>query len=112
MKEVGASHAMVFTHVTPESPRCLIEALMHATPIIGYDTKYSQDLIAEGDGGLHVPSGNYLALGELLFELDQKRERFTELVDGALKVGGRFGATEVFRFRSELLQHHLGISLE
>jgi glycosyltransferase involved in cell wall biosynthesis len=106
MKAVAQSHAMVFTHVTPESPRCLLEALMHATPIIGYDTDYSKGLTREA-GGLHVANGDYLALGSLIFDLDRNREAFARLVGGAKTVGQKYSGSDVFRFRSELIKRHL-----
>lgn len=106
MRTVAESHAMIFTHVTPESPRCLLEALMHATPIIGYETGYSKSLTQEG-GSLHVPNGDYLGLGKLIFDLDNNRESFARLVEGAMIAGRQFSGSEVFRFRSELIKRHL-----
>ena len=44
----------MFCHVTPESPRCLIEALMSGLPLIGYDSEYAKDLVAEHGGGKFV----------------------------------------------------------
>jgi len=108
MDLIASSHAMMFTHVTPESPRCLVEALMHATPILGYESAYSKQLLKESGGGLHVKNGNFEQLGELLVQMDQDRPRLIELMESARITGRRFGAQEVFRVRSELILKHLG----
>lgn len=34
-----------FCHLTKESPRCLIEALMSGVPLVGYDSAYARDLV-------------------------------------------------------------------
>jgi glycosyltransferase involved in cell wall biosynthesis len=80
---------------------------MHATPIVGYDTGYSSNLIEKDGGGLHVKNGDYIALGEALFELDRKRENLVRLIQEAELSGQRFSASEVFRYRSELIKKHL-----
>ena len=108
MDVIASSHAMMFTHVTPESPRCLVEALMHATPILGYESVYSKELLQESGGGMHVKNGNFEQLGELLVQLDHDRPRLIELMESARVTGRRFGAQEVFRARSELIVKHLG----
>jgi colanic acid/amylovoran biosynthesis glycosyltransferase len=104
---MSSSHAMLFTHIGAESPRCLIEALMNATPILGYETDYSKNLAEEAGGGLHVETGNFQELGRLLVQLDQGRAHFADLVQRACRDGQRFDANEVFRIRSELIISHL-----
>ena len=42
---VRSAHALVFTHITPESPRNLLEALVSGTPILGYDNPYAVNLL-------------------------------------------------------------------
>ena len=36
---------LVFCHLTPESPRCLIESLISGTPIVGYVSSYASELV-------------------------------------------------------------------
>jgi glycosyltransferase involved in cell wall biosynthesis len=107
MNLIGSSHLMLFTHITPESPRCLLEALMHGTPILGYETAFSKDLVARNGGGIHVESGNYEALGEMLVKLDRDRAALAQLARNARLDGKQFSSREVFRHRSNLIKSHL-----
>jgi len=50
LEKLRLAHMMLFTHVTPESPRCLLEALICGTPIVGYANGFAKDLTA-GRGG-------------------------------------------------------------
>jgi glycosyltransferase involved in cell wall biosynthesis len=108
MDLVASSHIMLFTHIGPESPRCLLEALMHSTAIIGYESRYSKELVSRNGGGLHVESGNFEELGAALVKGDRDRLFLAELVGRARTDGRRFGADEVFRLRSGLIMEHLG----
>lgn len=107
MNLIGSSHLMPFTHITPESPRCLIEALMHGTPIVGYETGFSKDLVARNGGGIHVESGNFEALAEMLIELDKDRPTLARLLRNAALDGKNFSSSEVFLHRSKLIKQHL-----
>ena len=46
LAQVKRAHVLMFTHVTPESPRNLLEALVCGTPILGYANPYAVDLVA------------------------------------------------------------------
>ncbi len=70
LRELRSSHAMIFTHITPESPRTLLESLVSGTPILGYDIPYASDLIAEQGGGVLVPMHDAGKLGSVIVELD------------------------------------------
>ncbi|MGD0119517.1 MAG: glycosyltransferase [Candidatus Binatus sp.] len=107
MNLIGSSHLMPFTHITPESPRCLLEALMHSTPIVGYETAFSKDLVARNGGGMHVESGDFEALAEMIIRLDKDRKGLSQLVGNAALDGKQFSSREVFRHRSELIKDHL-----
>lgn len=107
MNLIGSSHLMLFTHITPESPRCLLEALMHGTPILGYETAFSKDLVAKNGGGIHVESGNFEALAEMLIKLDKDRAALAQLVRSARLDGKQFSSREVFRHRSNLIKRYL-----
>jgi glycosyltransferase involved in cell wall biosynthesis len=102
------SDLMLFTHLTPESPRCLIEALRCATPIVGYQSAYPADLISEHGGGRLVPMGDVTALGEVLRTLASNRNALRDLICRAYREGERFSSSAVFRHRSELIKRHLG----
>jgi glycosyltransferase involved in cell wall biosynthesis len=98
---------LLFTHVTPESPRVLIEALNGATPIVGYESHYPVDLIAEHRGGVLTPTGAPVALGDALAELASDRPRLARLIRAAGADGKKFTTEAVFKHRSELLREHL-----
>jgi glycosyltransferase involved in cell wall biosynthesis len=108
MDLIASSHIMLFTHVGPESPRCLLEALMHATPIVGYESGYSRELVSKNGGGLLVEGGNFEELGAALVRIDQDRRFLADLLARARMDGRRFGADEVFRARSDLIMKYLG----
>jgi glycosyltransferase involved in cell wall biosynthesis len=95
---------MVFTHVTPESPRCLLEALISGTPIVGYESKYSSDLTTELGGGSFVPMHDWEALGRRIAELVANRAELKSLIREAALNGKRFNDKAVFAERSGLIK--------
>lgn len=106
-KKISESHIMLFTHVTPESPRCLIESLVRGTPIIGYHSEYADDLVSEFGGGIFVPVENWEQLGNQIAQLSNDRERLSTLIQEAGKNGTRFNDQAVFQERSALLKKYL-----
>ncbi len=69
LAELRRAHIFVFTHVTPESPRCLLEALVSGSPIVGYQSAFAEELTAGRGGGAYVPLGDWQALGAKIAEL-------------------------------------------
>jgi glycosyltransferase involved in cell wall biosynthesis len=106
LAHVRAAHALVFTHVTPESPRNLLEALVSGTPILGYDNAYAVNLLASEGGGALVPVHDAKALGRLIQQLAGDREKLVQLTREAARNGRRFSDVAVFRERSELIQRY------
>lgn len=100
------AHIMMFTHLTPESPRCLIEALVSGTPIVGYDNDYARDLVKEG-GGVLVPVHDWRKLGEVVARLASRRDELADLIRAAGSNGSHFSDEAVFRERSELIKRYL-----
>lgn len=98
---------MLFTHITPESPRCLIESLICGTPIIGYQSSYVQDLVRFEGGGEFVGNGDCQGLGELLAQLSTDRQHLKQLIKAAAVNGKRFNDQAVFRERSEIMKRYL-----
>jgi glycosyltransferase involved in cell wall biosynthesis len=98
---------MLFTHVTPESPRCLIESLVRGTPIIGYHSEYADDLVNNLGGGMFVPVENWEQLGNLIAKLSNNPQHLSTLIEQAGKNGNRFNDQAVFQERSELIKKHL-----
>lgn len=106
MKAMRENDLFLFTHITPESPRCLIESLISGTVIVGYGSAYSEDLIASQGGGALVPTGDSKALADAVITLANDREKLASLVEQAAKNGRRFSDVEAFRQRSELIKEY------
>jgi colanic acid/amylovoran biosynthesis glycosyltransferase len=102
MHELRAFDAFVFCHKTPESPRCLIEALICGLPIVGYDSDYARGLIRNGGGILspiHDPRGVACSVSKI-----QNRVTLSQLSQRAALDGRQFTDENVFRHRSELMK--------
>lgn len=106
LQRIRESHLMLFTHVTPESPRCLIESLTCGTPIIGYQSHYALDLVKDLGGGMFVPVTDWKQLGEALVNLSSDRHLLSQLIAQAGKNGTRFHDQAVFQERSDLIKKH------
>ncbi|SET42392.1 glycosyltransferase [Oceanicella actignis] len=104
LEALRAAHVFLFCHKTPESPRCLIEALISGTPIVGYDGAFARDLIADHGGGRLAPLNDAAALTEILAQLAADRPALAELFARAARDGAPFDDVSVFRHRSELIR--------
>jgi glycosyltransferase involved in cell wall biosynthesis len=98
---------MLFTHIEPESPRVLIEALMSACPIVGYDRPHPSDLISVHGGGIISPLGDWQALGAAVATLAQDRSRLADLIRRAWRDGSRFNSDIMSRDRCALIRERL-----
>lgn len=107
LQQIRDAHLMVFTHITPESPRCLIESLICGTPIVGYSSHYAEDLVKGSGGGQFVPIHNWQQLGEQLKTLADDRRRLAQLIQQAAASGTHFNDEVVFRERSQLIKSQL-----
>jgi glycosyltransferase involved in cell wall biosynthesis len=103
------AHLFLFCHKTPESPRCLIEALMSGTPIVGYDGAYPRELVEGSGGGCFVPLGAVAQLAEQVATLQRAPQDLLDLQDAARRDGQRFDQDSVFRDRSAILQRALAV---
>jgi glycosyltransferase involved in cell wall biosynthesis len=108
IETIRDSDLMLFTHIEPESPRVLIEALMSACPIVGYDRPHPSDLISIHGGGLLSPLGDWQTLGGVLAALATDRPRLVELIRRAWRDGGRFDSDIMSRDRCALIRERLG----
>ena len=104
------AHLFMFCHLTPESPRCLIEALVSACPIVGYGSAYASDLIAGNDGGVLVERGDVSGLAQAVVDLAGNRAKLSTLMRRAALDGAPFDDVSVFRHRSELIKEHLPLA--
>lgn len=99
------AHVMLFCHLTPESPRCLIEALVSGTPIVGYGSAYPEDLIAEHGGGVLTPM-EPAALAHELVRLDSDRAVLAALIGQAAQDGHDMNDEAVFAHRAHLMKKY------
>lgn len=101
------THLFLFCHKTPESPRCLIEALISGSPIVGYDGAFARDLVSIHQGGIFTPLNDPAALAEAVIGLGRDRTRLADLIERAARDGAPFDDVSVFRHRSELIRAYL-----
>ena len=102
-----SAHVLAFCHKTPESPRCLIESLISATPIVGYEGAFARDLISGHGGGIMVPGQDPVRLARELAALAADRARLGELIARAAQDGAPFSDEAVFHHRSEVIRANL-----
>jgi glycosyltransferase involved in cell wall biosynthesis len=102
-------HLFLFCHKTPESPRCLVEALVAGCPIVGYDSPYPRGLVAEHGGGFFAPLDDEAALAEQVIRLNANRQQLSQLVQDAARTGQLFDEETVFQHRSDLIKKHLPV---
>jgi glycosyltransferase involved in cell wall biosynthesis len=103
LEELRASHVLLFTHVTPESPRCLLESLICGTPIVGYRNKFAEELTSSYGGGQFAEIHDWKSLGQELAELAGNRNLLRQLTLDAARNGRRFNDRAVFNERSQLI---------
>lgn len=107
LKILRQQHLFLFCHKTPESPRCLIEALVSGCPIVGYDSSYPRGLVAQQGGGLFSPINDEVTLTGHIIQLNVDRSRLCLLVQEAARTGQQFDEETVFHHRSGLIKKHL-----
>jgi colanic acid/amylovoran biosynthesis glycosyltransferase len=104
LETMQQNDVFMFCHKTPESPRCLVEALVSGLPIVGYDSPYPRGLIAQHGGGIFTPLNDQIALANQIVELDRDREKLCDLVQQAAKSGTLYDEETVFQHRSDLIK--------
>jgi glycosyltransferase involved in cell wall biosynthesis len=113
LETMRSHHVFLFCHKTPESPRCLVEALVSGCPIVGYGSPYPAGLVAEHGGGSFVPLNDWEKLAALVIDLNADRGRLSTLIRAAARSGQLFDEETLFQHRSDLIKQHLppGIAL-
>ena len=97
---------LVFCHLTPESPRCLPEAMISGTALVGFDSAYAQDLAGELGGVRTVALGDVAALSDAIVALALDRPTLSRLCAEAALARQTFTDEAVFAHRSALIQQH------
>lgn len=107
MATLREADMLLFCHLTPESPRILLEALAAGTPLVGYDSAYPRDLLAAHPGGVLTPLGDPAALAGAVEQLAMDRDRLRALMGQAAEAGAQYDGETVFAHRAELIRQHL-----
>ena len=101
------AHVFMFCHKTPESPRCLIEALLSGAPIVGYDGAFAADLVSKEGGGILSAPGDVGQLTRNILELEQDRRKLAGLISKAAVAASIYDEESVFKHRSDLIRQYL-----
>jgi len=96
----------LFCHLTPESPRCLIESIVCGTPLIGYRSSYVEDLASGNSCCELVDIGDKNGLVASVLEVCCDSERLIKMTSFARVAGRRFTGRNVFKERSDLIKKH------
>ena len=107
LRSLRQAHIMMFCHKTPESPRCLMEALLSGTPLLGYKGAFAADLISGHGGGQLVDMNDVAALADSLIGLDKNRTRLADLMKRAVRDSALFYDEAVFAHRAGLIRKYL-----
>lgn len=97
---------LLFCHVTPESPRCLVEALISGLPLVGYESSYARELVGRRGGAILSPIGDSNALAMTLIRLANGREELRRLTREAATSREIYNDEAVFAHRSELIKKY------
>lgn len=104
LDRLKAADLLLFCHKTPESARCLIEALVCGCPIVGYDSAYPRGLVAQHGGGRFTPQGDPKALAQAVLSLHRDRAALSALVGAAAQSGRLYTEDAVYAHRADLMQ--------
>lgn len=95
-------------HLTPESPRTLIEALMSGLPIAAFSSAYALDLLAGNvEGGVFAAMGDSVALGRELARCLADPARLQRISRAAYSAGREYSDARVFKHRSDLIKEYV-----
>lgn len=104
---VKEADVFLFCHLIQESPRCLVEALVLGTPIVGFDSHYARGLVADEGGGLFVPRGDSEQLAAVVRGLMEKPQTIRELMARAAASGSKLDRDTAIAERIRLMKAHL-----
>ncbi len=107
LQTLKVSDIFLFCHKTPESPRCLVEALASGCPLIGYGSEYPKEIVAQCGGGQFATVGNWKELADIVKSLDKNREKLRELIQMASVSGRLYERDATMRRRIDLIKEYL-----
>jgi glycosyltransferase involved in cell wall biosynthesis len=97
----------LFCHKTPESPRCLVEALASGCPLVGYVSGYPQELVSQYGGGRFATLGDWKELAGIVRALDKDRDGLRELIRLASASGRLYERDAMMQHRIDLIKEYL-----
>jgi colanic acid/amylovoran biosynthesis glycosyltransferase len=97
----------LFCHMTKESPRCLVEALAAAAPLVGFGTDYSRSLVRKFGGGAFVERGDVTGLADLLQHYSLHRHELASLIRSAADSGQALDRDIAISERISLMKQYL-----
>lgn len=103
MSIIRDADIFMFCHKIPKSPRCLVEALLSGTPIVGYYNLFAEDLIVKHQG-VELTEGEPEMLAAAMHALAINRNALSQLQGNAAKDGHPFVDTAAFAHRSALIK--------
>ena len=101
------AHAFVFCHMGKESPRCLVEALAAAAPLVGFGTDFSHGLVQEHGGGAFVEPGDTIGLASTIQHFATNRDALTSLISDAAASGSTLDRDKAIAHRIALMKKYL-----
>ena len=107
LKSFQESDIFVFCHKTPESPRCLIEAMLSGTPMIGYRSPYPEDLLKEAAVKLLTPKNDVNSLANKIFQISNNREELGKTMKYCHQISEDYTDKAVFEHRSRLIKEYI-----
>jgi glycosyltransferase involved in cell wall biosynthesis len=107
LSHLRSSDVFLFCHKTPESPRCLIEALVCGTPLVGSRSAYPEGLLEGFGGGRLTPIGDIGAIVRELINIDEQRQTLETLIRQAAQSGQQFDEETLYRGRATLIRNGL-----
>lgn len=107
LSSIRAADIFVFCHKTPESPRCLIEAMLSGTPIAGYKSPYPEDLLKNISHDLLTPKDDTEALAKNIRRLNDNRVELANAMTYCHQISKHYTDKAVFEHRSQLIKKYL-----
>ncbi len=107
LNSIREADIFVFCHKTPESPRCLIEAMLSGTPIAGYKSPYPEDLLKNISHDLLTPKDDIEALAKNIRRLNDNRVELANAMTYCHQISEHYTDKAVFEHRSQLIKKYL-----
>ena len=102
MRHVECADLFLMTHISEESPRCIIESIMKGTPVLGYESAFAEDVLQNSWALSAI--GDWKSLGEKIALIDKDRNNLVNLIEHSEIRGKDFDEQKAFEYRSNLIK--------